>query len=262
MRNISFLILILLAGQTLLAQDQEIVQDILQLASTARRITANTVPAIKKIVVEADNLLQRAVAGQDGSVVRLAEKLYGKAIRLGRQEHTLRRKLRRTVLKTQKRRQKIGSGSSRDVVNTMRQTEGLLSSIKQQNAFRELRHNFIRRTLNLVNQRLRQLARKVSKAAKADADAEVAVEPRKPARTKKSISFKEKAGRAIEKNERLRGRRISSISDNRLAQALVIRADKLLGQARSRFSASDYQKSLQKARIAERLYKRAFAMGT
>ena len=131
-----------------------------KLGEAARRVSRGTVPAIVKMVNEGWNLLNQAIATNNSAKATLAAAIFDKAIKLARVEHFLRREQRKTIRRLQQARQHVKPGSGRSAVSSLRQAETLLASIRQTGAFFHLKHGFIRRTLRLINQKIKQVERK------------------------------------------------------------------------------------------------------
>ena len=131
-----------------------------KLGDSARRVSRGTVPAIVKMVNDGWTLLNQAIATGNNARALLAASIFDKAIKLSRVEHSLRREQRKTIRRLQKVRQHVSAGSNRGAVSSLRQAETLMASIRQSGAFFQLKHGFIRRTLRLINQKIKQVEKK------------------------------------------------------------------------------------------------------
>ena len=142
-----------------------------KLGDAARRASRGTVPAIVKMVNDGWTLLNQAIAQDNSAKAALAASIFDKAIKLARVEHFLRREQRKTIRRLQKVRQQVSANSNRGAVSSLRQAETLMASIRQSGAFFKLKHGFIRRTLRLINQKIKLVEKKSpKKSAKLQAE--------------------------------------------------------------------------------------------
>ena len=142
-----------------------------KLGEAARRASRGTVPAIVKMVNDGWTLLNQAMATGNNAKAALAASIFEKAIKLARVEHFLRREQRKTIRRLRKVRQNVSAASNRSAVSSLRQAETLMASIRQSSAFLQLKHGFIRRTLRLINQKLKLVEKKSpKKSAKLQAE--------------------------------------------------------------------------------------------
>ncbi len=338
---LSLLVCFVFFNSQSLAQSHPFPQ-IAKLGEAARRVSRGTVPAIVKMVRDGDLILAQAASTGNPVQANLARKLYEKAIKLSRVEHHLKRELRKTIRKLQRARQHVTPGSGRSSTSSIRQAESLLAAIRQRAAFANLKHGFIRRTLRLVNQRLRQVERKSPKDGKkiladikrfeqlfpraqqvaqkdgngtwanlrrADNKYRRALVAKRSERfdvaqrlLKDAIRTLERilkirrnqrdgtneeplpagtgvpqspavAGgdnaplanscrRAIKDVENLRSTIVSAVTQSSVARALVGRADRLVTEARTLAGKKNYRDAIKKVSLADRLYKRAFQIGS
>ena len=157
-----FLLSSLLSIDESFAQEEQDFPRIARLERAAQRISQGTVPAIRNMFKEGGSLFAQARKEGDLQLALMARKLFEKAIKLSRTEHNLRRRLKRSIALLRRVRMRIGGdsnllGRGSNRVGGLSQAEKLLASIRQKAAFKNLKHGFIRRTLRLINQRLRQV---------------------------------------------------------------------------------------------------------
>jgi len=258
------LALLLFSGVSL-AQDQPPtleIDNITQDAVTAKKLTAVTVPAIRLIVLEADQLLETAIRTDSLIMAVNANRLYEKAIRLSRTELLLRRELRGVLVRLKRMRREVNVRPGGEGPAALRAVEGHLIEIRQNNAFRDLEHFFIRRQVNLAKQALgrakRAANRKVSE--KPEERTEGALKGR--GRTEGASEEDKRAASALARCKRLRTRVVRVVSGKVLPRALVVRSDGILAEARRLLDQGQFTESRSKSRLAERLYQRALTLAS